>query len=450
MTASLLALALAALLGVPWARRLDPTRGSAVVIAEGLLLGLGMSALLLLALSLCEIAWSPWSFGLPAGCLSLAGWIWWWKGERRVPAAIEPTETFAHRAAAVAVYVLIAVAVTGYALFATVGPFPEFDFIANWGLKGMIFWEQKGVDWGFLHGAWYRATHADYPLLLPLIFDYFALVRGEWDDRWLGLLYVAIAAAAIPILAASFRHEAKSALLAALAVLACLSSVLTPWVGLADGPLVVYAMAGLLHVREGLRTGSERSLFSGAIFLGFAALLKTEGVALLAGVAIALAVSSPSPVRNLRLLWPAWLMGAGWIALRTWHGLGSDLAAEGVATRLLYHLRNPHLFFGPLGTHVTGKPLLWAGLTIAMIIGIHRVVKERFLVVVVVFQFIVYVGAYLITPHTIEWQLRWSWERLVSHFTLPLLFVALASILPDVRSILVGSRAPDVRPPLES
>ena len=77
---------------------------------------------------------------------------------------------------------------TGYALYATLAPLWEWDFWAIWGLKARVFLEAGGIDWHFLESRWNAFAHPDYPLLVPLNFDFVALINGGWSDRWLGLL----------------------------------------------------------------------------------------------------------------------------------------------------------------------------------------------------------------------------------------------------------------------
>src|SRR6266571_987712 len=47
----------------------------------------------------------------------------------------------------------------GYALYATLAPPPEFDYLADWGLKARAFFEIRGIDWQLLGRAVARDTH---------------------------------------------------------------------------------------------------------------------------------------------------------------------------------------------------------------------------------------------------------------------------------------------------
>src|SRR5439155_9542197 len=111
------------------------------------------------------------------------------------------------------------VALAGYALLATVAPPWDFDFISDWGLKGRVFWESGGLDLTYLAQTLGRGTHADYPPLLPLSFDVVAVIGGDWNDRWLGLLNVAWAAALLLLVARVAKEETGSSIGAALIVI---------------------------------------------------------------------------------------------------------------------------------------------------------------------------------------------------------------------------------------
>jgi hypothetical protein len=55
--------------------------------------------------------------------------------------------------------------------------------------------------------------------------------------------------------------------------------------------------------------------------------------------------------------------------------------------------------------------------------------RERFLLTTVAVQFACYVAAYLATPHDVDWHVRWSWDRLISHLAPPLAYAVLAALL---------------------
>jgi hypothetical protein len=74
--------------------------------------------------------------------------------------------------------------------------------------------------------------------------------------------------------------------------------------------------------------------------------------------------------------------------------------------------------------------LYWLGIIAAFAILRSRLVsRERFALSAIVVQFAFYIGAYLSSPHDLDWHLRWSWERVVSHLTPTLTYVVIVQLM---------------------
>jgi hypothetical protein len=312
----------------------------------------------------------------------------------------------------------------GYALFATVGPTVEYDFIGIWGVKAKEFGFARGIDWHFLEHPFNEFAHVDYPILLPLIFDAQTLIRGSWDDRWLGALNVAFGVAALLAVRAFLEEETDNRLIVAAGTLALMSSAFSPWIGLAEGPLVACGTVGLLYVRRGVLASVPADVLRGALFLGLAGSFKNEGLALILAAAAGLLLSRP---RFLLRLWPAIAIVTPWIVLRRVHHLQTDLTTGPILTRITDHLANLQPMFTALATYTLGRRFFWIGVAVAIAIALRRAVtRERFLLVTLVVQVAFFLAAYIVTPHDVTWHVRWSWERIVNQITLPLGFAAIA------------------------
>jgi len=378
-------------------------------VGEALLIGMGICSALLLI-----IPWTrPAFFASVAifGLWSAAACRRFYVEDSGPPLSGQPGAAVLHEGGAKIAYAFHAVtivALIGYALFATAAPVWEYDFLVDWGLKARTFWEARGIDWPFLHSAWQRAVHPDYPLLLPLTFDAVAIIRGNWSDRWLGILNVAFACALLLIVYRLAVEELRSAAAAAFITMAIVPFAATPWIGIAEGPFIAYATAALLLIRIG-RTLPE------AVMLGLGAFTKNEGLTLIVAVAIALA--STRRWRDIVRLWPAIVMPAPWLVMRSLHRLPTDITSGNVIARMLQHLSDPALL-SALALYPLGKRLFWLGILIGIALTFQRLIaRERFLLAALGFQFLFYIAAYLATPHDVQWHVRWSWERLVSHLT---------------------------------
>lgn len=398
MIPELIAIALAAAVGYALVRRLG----------EGLLIGIGVCAGLLMILP-----WNRWAVLLACAACSAGGLL------RRRTSEIG-RHSFGLLDAATAVGLL------GYARFATAAPLWEFDFLSDWGLKGKVFWIARRIDWSFLEQATYRATHPDYPPLLPLAFDFLALIRGAWNDSALGLLNVAFAASLLLIVRRVAMEETEWPLAASFVALAVFPLAATPWIGLGEGPFIAYATAALLLIR--------RDMTLAAVMLGLAAATKNEGMALIVAVALALILTRRS--RDVLRLWPAAAIAAPWLVLRSLHHLPTDIAEGNVLTRMMEHLRHPGALLTALRNAPPGKPLLWIGLLIGLALVWKRIAqRDAFVVIAVALQLAFYIAAYVATPHDIEWHVRWSWERLIAHLTPALATVVLMHLAAQVRKI---------------
>jgi len=424
------------LVGWPVAAALD--RRSTPIhrrVAESYLLGAALASLILFALSLAHVRWSRASLLLPLIAIAVAcAWI-----GRRAMAVTRPDKP----SAANLIDVLTAVMVAGYARFATIGPTAEYDFIGIWGVKAREFWVAGGIDWQFLENPFNQFAHADYPLLVPLVFDVHAVVACEWPDRWLGVVNAGFGIATLLLLRAFLAEEVRTPLLRAVATLALVGVAFAPWIGLAEGPLVAYGTAGLLFIRRGLLSerGGEAGAFKaaptvphsdimrGGLYLGLAAMCKNEGLTLIVAAAAGVAVAAG--VRKIVRLWPALAMVIPWLVIRSMHHLETDLTASGLGERAVQHLTNLGPMFDAMLRYPAGRPILWLAIASALIIGARQVAgRERFLASAIAMQLLFFVAAYAITPHDVEWHVRWSWERIVDQLAAAATFLALVLVIP--------------------
>lgn len=409
MIAELAAVALALAVGIPLARMLDRDGPASGVVGEGLLVGLGVCAALL-----CVVPWSRVVVVLlMLIALAAAQRSWVLRAKTVIGRA-------RWRWDALPFYAFAIVVLAGYALYATNAPPPEFDYLADWGLKARAFFEVRGIDWQLLGRAIARDTHPDYPLLLPLTYDFVAVLRGGWSDAWLGALHVAFAAALLLVIHATALEETRSRVAAAFITAALVPLAATPWIGMAEGPFIAYATAALLLIRRG-------NVTLGAVLLGLAASTKNEGLTLIAAAVIGLVCARRA--RDIIRLWPAAAIPLPWIIVRSLRQFPTDIATGGVFARVAAHLRDPRPLIDALMSASLGKPLFWIALAIGIVIASRTLAtRERFVMVTLLVQFACYVGAYVATPYDVAWHVTYSWERLVAHLTPALTYVVLQAL----------------------
>jgi hypothetical protein len=412
MAATLIALLTLVVLGLPAVLAVDRGARGGMLIGLAFLYGSGIVALALLALSVLGIAWTL----LSVACCCVVVFLGCFALSRRPAQQHNHTTTQPHW-----LDLLTLITIAGYAFYVTLAPLWEWDYWAIWGLKARVFLEAGGIDWRFLESKWNTFAHPDYPLLVPFNFDFVALVNGEWSDRWLGLLFVAWAAALLLIVRDLARDDAPD-LVAALTTLAVATLATSRYVGLAEGPLIAFGAAAVLFLRRALLHDDRVAWTHGAILLGLAANTKNEGVALATAVGIAILILRP---RAIIRLWPAAAIALPWLALRATHALPTDIAEGSVLARVLH--RAPFLFDISkfLWEHLH-EPWFWvaivAGIAIAPAVARKR---EAFVLVVTAIQLAFYVGSYLATPHDARWHIVTSWPRLTMQIALPITFATL-------------------------
>jgi hypothetical protein len=425
MTTTLIAILSLAVLGIPIALVVDRNARGPLLIGTAFLYGSGTMYLVFLALSVAHIRWTLISITIASLIvLCAAAFI-----ARRSAVDVTTSQTKPHLLDVVTLFTIVC-----YALYATLAPLWEWDFWAIWGLKARTFLEAGGIDWRFLESRWNAFAHTDYPLLVPLNYDFVALLNGGWSDRWLGLLGVAWAVA-LALIARSLAARETRPFFASLLTLLVAALAFSRYVGLAEGALIAFGGAGVLCIRAALRDGDDAAWRHGALMLGFAANCKNEGLALLVAVTIALlAVSWPRVSAGLRRLLPAYALAVPWLILRAAHTLPTDIAGGSAASRLLARLPEAHELLLFLAQQLY-KPWYWvailAGILIAPAVARRR---ETFVLTVTAIQLFFYVAAYMTTPYDLRWHVLTSWARLTAQIAVPITFAVFLMLANSLRA----------------
>lgn len=388
-------------LGLPLAMLLDRTPSRRRLLGLAFLLGSGAAYLVLLVLP----RWTPLTVTPALLLVSGIAWAFAWKRRAVLAAPAKP-----HVADLATLLLVLA-----HARAATRAFFGEWDFWAIWGLKARIFLERGGIDWVWLEHPWHAFAHPDYPTLLPLNYALYAMQSGEWNDAHLGFVTTLFGSALILLLRDAFERELGRTL-AAWATLGVASVALSPWIGLAEAPMIAFGAAGLLFVRRG-------ELPCGAMLLGFAACTKNEGLALIVAVAGALIVSGR--VRDVVRLWPAAAVAMPWLVLRAFHTLPTVLLAGPLHERLASNAMQSEVLVRALAEQRPLQPELWLAIALAFALFARDLGRERFVLTAVALQLLFYAGAFLVTPYGMQWHVQTSAQRLLEHVAIPLAFVAL-------------------------
>ncbi len=413
MAPVLIAILSLTVLGIPIVLALDRHATPLRVLGLAFLYGAGAISFVLLALSVLHIRWSLLSVTIAAllvgGSAGVrAGWI---AGVPPARGETPPSQPPGRQRSVIDLFTLATP--LGYTLLATIAPLWEWDFWAIWGLKARVFLEHGGIDWHFLTSPWNTFVHPDYPLLVPLVYDFAALVNGGWSDRWLGLLGVAWAVAFLLVARDLAAREARP-FVAALIAFAIAPLAVSRFVGLAEGALIAYGGAALLF----LRRGDDRH---GAILLGLAACTKNEGLALIVSAAIAVALID---VKRVVRLWPVAAIAMPWLLLRALHHFPNEFVSGPLLARFAARLHESGMIVTLLLRHLY-QPWLWAAILLGILFAWKR---ERFMLIACGLQLAFYVAAYFVTPRDVEWHIATSWPRLTAQIAAPLAFAVMVEL----------------------
>lgn len=411
------------IIGVPLAIALHPGARWPARLGLAFFLGCGWTTAVMLALSLAHVRWSLLSIVGTAALPSLLLLPLALKRLKASTASPAPSST----PASIVIDFVTLYLIAGYTVSVTLGPMWEWDFWAIFGVKARAFFEYGGIDWNVLTSPFNLYNNPDYPLALPLLFDFSAIANGAWDDRWIGLYYPAFTLALLLVVRPLVARESDSPLLASAVTLLLAALSFTETAGTAEAPLVALGGAALLVMRRALLDDDADALRTGAVLLGIAALMKNEGIAMTVAAAIAIALVTRNRKR-VASLWPAFACAASWLVTVRLFGLQSAyLQTASMWERLQTHLRQLPDIARALAVNPPAHPLFWAAAMLLLVIAYREAKRERFLLACVAAQLLMYIAAYLVTSHPVVWQIHNSWARLLSHVAIPLAFAAVTS-----------------------
>jgi hypothetical protein len=428
MIAALIAVLTMTAVGAPVTLATDRSARGPLLLGLALLYGSAATWAALLLLSVLHITWTSVTAMAALVLIAIAAWL------IRGLTPKEPPPATRHQPRPHLLDLITLILTIGYAAYITVASLWEWDFWAIWGLKARVFLERRGIDWTWLENRWNDFAHPDYPLLVPLNYDFVGLLNGGWSDRWLGVLFVAWAVALLLVVRALTADEApnwvSSAATAAVATVA-----MSSYAGMAEAALIAYAGGALLFLRRAVRDDRALDWRHGALLLGLAANSKNEGIALLGATAVGIAVTAP---RRLVRLWPAGALVAPWMLLRAAHALPTDIASGSILGRFADRVTHADQVFAALGLALV-DPWSWLVIILTFFIVPRGLRRERFLVVVTAAQLVFYVATYFATPHDLQWHVMTSWSRLTRQVQLP---ITVACVLLLAHVLVSGDDAP--------
>lgn len=407
---TLLSITLLTLAGWPIRRAIDPDAGGARAAGESFLFGSGSAALVLFLMAACGIAWSRVSLLIGLGILAATA-----AAVTSRPAAIarETAPTPSGSRLWLLLDLATVVLVVAHVAFAALERPYEWDYFGIWGYKAHLFFETRSIPWPILRDAEYARIQRGHPLFAPLLYSVGAIVKGDWQDRDLGLLITAFGVALILVVRGLVSEEHPSRFRRCLTTLAVAPGALSLWIGLAEGPLIAFGTSGILLIRRGLRHDSDRSIAAGAVLLGCAAMTKNEGTGLILAAAAALLVSSRNGWKRVFWLWPAAAVLAPWIISGRLVQIQTDFLSGDLAAWKERLLGAAAIIRELLATPVNDRFFWWAAVAAILMAWRRALTAERFLLVVLLVQF----SFDVLQNFLVSWDpaphIRYSWNRVL-------------------------------------
>jgi hypothetical protein len=346
-------------------------------------------------------------------------------------------------------------------------PHGTFDAYAIWNLRARFIFRDP-AQWQNAFSAdlnW--KTHPDYPLLTT------ANVARSWFLLGVESTRVPIVLAGLFAVCALGTLSSALALLrgpssAALAGLALLGA---PWFPFFAGtqnaaiPLAAYYLAAAVLLAFHARTQQPRFLGLAGLAVGLAAWTKNEGLLFLVVVSALLVWTQRRRFRQslmpyaAGLLIPLVTLLTFKLALAPPNDILAGLEVAALIQKVLDPARYAAIgrFFGALFLHL-GEwnaaifPLLLAYLALFWRRPSQQSPGSGQLATITGLVFLGYCGIYLITPHPIDWHLRYSADRLLFHlFPTSILVIFLAAesptiFLPTSSFDAAGASTPDGPP----
>jgi len=393
-------------------------------------LGPGITALCLIALSMCGWAPSRLAIGLVT-VIFAAGGLFLWK--KQPPTLTQPDGGppaplwWIGLCLAIAAYGILTVA-----LNALVYPTFNTDAFAIWQLKAKVLAAQAlHPRPAYFDNISLSYSHLRYPLLVPMISAGMHAMTGRLDDPWQKapflLTYLGLGAY---VFAAIKKWRGPAAAAAAVALLMTTPSILFyDGSGAADAPLAAFFGGSVICILRWQRDGRWQDLILATMFAACVAWTKQEGLVLAAIDVAAVAALTPHPLRR-RNLWAAAAFALAvavlylpWILYsRNLPRTDENYTQHLNLTELAAHLpRLPQIATGMAGELMSWVDwgFFWWMLPLTALLSPRRLLERPIwtLWILLICQLLAYVPPFMVAPWDLNWLLEMVLDRLFLHAT---------------------------------
>ncbi|MEK7158295.1 MAG: hypothetical protein AAB733_01850, partial [Patescibacteria group bacterium] len=334
-------------------------------------------------------------------------------------------------------------------------PMNTVDSFAIWAFKARAFFLDDGLTGTFFRYDHTLYSHWDYPLHIPLFWDWIAQWMGTFSLPLLKATNTVLFTSGIGIFWSNLRHAIgrRSALLWSIVLISIPILFKTAGMSLeADLPLAIFFLGSGINLFRAFRANPSRAWILCGLFTGLAAWTKNEGMIWLVMISIILLIHGLRHRNNfpnaLRAIALAVLLALPWRLFQWSRGFASDLFASPVifhfdrAQMIIKAILRQFLLWESWG-------ILWILVAASMLILLIQKIRHAprihpavaLLGIALLLQALAYGLVYIITPLPIEWHLGSSLNRILLHLAPLLLFLS---------ALVLSPSADDAPLPLES
>jgi hypothetical protein len=326
---------------------------------------------------------------------------------------------------------------------------PNWDGLLTYGFIAKSLFLSNKIDMGFFTDVTrYGHVHLDYPLLLPLLEYWCYHFIGSDNYQLIQFISIGYYIALACIFYGSMSHTTThSIVLLSLLILLFNPIMISNTVGGDTDIIVAVYLTGIVVVYSKLLSNpSLKMVLLVGMLTGFLANTKNEGFAFFVVFSFLLLFSRVIT----RKMWgyyliPSAILGLPWFITKSMYGIKSDLFINVfqqifkiiplMKNRILVILNYYYHFFTGTFPLIRGTGLLWLIVLIGFMVMLsNKSVRSKHGIcwVSLILQIFIYSLVYLITPHTVKWQLNFSVFRTMTQLAPPLLWLSITAFRSSI------------------
>lgn len=343
-----------------------------------------------------------------------------------------PSVHFDRAGTIMGIIAVLVIAITVYFLvtMARIQPHGDYDAQAIWNLRARFMY-RLGDDWENAFSPLInRNFHMDYPLLIPLS------VLGGWNalggevlrvPSLISMLFFFGLAGTLYFFICHLRSSSQAAI-AVILLLATPRLLVISTFQTSEVPLMYFLLAAAILLVLAQKENNHGLLFMAGMMAGLAAWTKNEGLPFVLLVLLCtIFVFGMNQARRhiLSLIGGMALPLLTIVLFKTLISVNNDLFVDNGIVAIVTKLLSPMRYVQIAGSLLSelGHMGGWS-LSILLILLVYGVIMgrttshnaaEKAIWILALSQFLVYMLIYLITPHDLQWHIKYSMERLLLH-----------------------------------